>query len=619
MVSSHSCAYSPSPCQDYGIPLTAWLRRLLPRVGGVRGYVTGASATFYDMEQASDDDLKRMEIITFPIAIVILVLIFGTLVGAFVPVAMGPLTVAASLAVVFVLGHYLTMSIFVLNTVSMLGLGVAIDYSLFMVQRFREELKIAVTVEEAVAATVQTAGRAIVVSALTVAIGFLGMVTFDVPMLTSLGVGGSVVVAISLVAAMTLLPALLAVLGERVNALSILPSFVSSEGFWRSLASFVMRRPWRVIAGVIFVVVLIALPSTGLRVAVPGVNILPTSAQSRQGDTLLRTHIGVASSAPTLVVFQSARGFGDSRLEKRLSRLVRSICDRAGVVGIASTPVVNSATEITSCRSPIAGFSIPGALLARRHVLVLPFYVREDPSSARAEGFVTFIRHLAPPHGVTILVGGQTAAQIDFDNYLYGRFPFAILLVVGSILCILAIAFRSILLPVKAVLMNAFSILAAYAAAVFVFQDGHFEALFGFTRTGALDPVVPIFLFCVLFGLSTDYEVFLLMRAREEFLRTGNNTESVSLALQRTGRMITSAALIMVVIFTAFAFANLVVIKELGLALAVGIAVDATLIRALLVPAAMRILGRWNWWPGIRVRDGSSSIAAPPGELLTAG
>ncbi|HZT96398.1 MAG TPA: MMPL family transporter, partial [Chloroflexota bacterium] len=187
--------------------------------------------------------------------------------------------------------------------------------------------------------------------------------------------------------------------------------------------------------------------------------------------------------------------------------------------------------------------------------------------------------------------------QLDFDNFIYGQFPWAILFVVGVIFVILTIAFRSLLLPLKAVLMNGLSVLAAYGATVFVFQEGHFSGLFGFTATNYLDSIVPVFLFCVLFGLSTDYEVFLLARVREEFMRTGNNPLSVAVGLEQTGRVITSAALIMIVIFGAFSFANLVVIKQLGFAMAVGVLVDATLIRALLVPAAMRVLGRWNWWP----------------------
>lgn len=603
------------PRADFGIPLTARVRGLMPLGGGVTGYLTGASAIFYDMEQASDADIRRMEIITFPIAIVILLLIFGTLVGALVPVAMGPLTVSASLAAVFILGHTVDMSIFVLNTVSMLGLGVAIDYSLFMVQRFREELRRSESREAAVVATMATAGKAIVVSALTVAIGFLGMATFGVTMLTSLGIGGSVVVGISLLAALTLLPALLAVLGDRVNAWHVVPRRIRSDNFWAWMAAAVMRRPWRIIVLVGSVVVLLGLPATGLRVGVPGPGILPASAQSRAGDALLLRHLGVADRAPVLVVFRSPSGFSSVPRQRRLGNVVRRICARREVAGVASAPVVNTPGDVLPCSRAmrVAMGSVP-LLPASRRVVILTVFLKQDPSSAGAESFVRYIRGLHPPAGISILVGGQTAGQIDFDSYLYGRFPMAILLIVVAVIAVLAVAFRSLLLPLKAVAMNGFSVVAAYGATVLVFQDGFLRGFLGFSSTEALDSIVPIFLFCVLFGLSTDYEVFLLMRAREEYLATQDNAGSVSLALRRTGPMITSAALIMVAIFGAFSFANLVVIKELGFALAVGVFVDAGLIRALLVPAAMTILGRWNWWPGIPVSPPPGARLKAPGE-----
>lgn len=587
------------PRSDFGIPLTARIRPLLPAETGVRGYLTGASAIFYDMEKVSDADLKQMEIVTFPIALAVLLLIFGTVIGAFVPVSMGPLTVTAALATVFFLGHAVDMSIFVLNTASMLGLGVAIDYSLFMVQRFREELANGLPVEDAVVRTVSTSGVAILVSALTVAIGFLGMTLFHVTMLTSLGIGGSVVVAISMVAALTLVPAVLGVLGARVNSLSILPRSISSEGFWRRLATTIMSHPWRTVLAVLAIIVVIALPGRAMRVGIPGPDILPTNSPSRVGDTILQRHIGIADQSPVLVVLES-HSFRSASTRLGLYDLAAQICRRPIVAGVSALPVVNAPRDIVSCGSVLRRLGSGGAALANRDVALISLFLRADPSSTAAEQFVTYLRHLPAPPGVRVLVGGQTAAQLDFNQFLYGRFPLAVLFVVLAIFAVLAVAFRSVVLPVKAVLMNGLSVLAAYGATVFVFQDGYLRSIFGFTPTGFLDSIVPVFIFCVLFGISTDYEVFLLARVREEYVRTGKNTASVATGLEKTGRMITSAASIMVVIFAAFSFANLVVIKELGFAMAVGVLIDATLIRALLVPAAMRILGSWNWWPGVR-------------------
>jgi RND superfamily putative drug exporter len=227
---------------------------------------------------------------------------------------------------------------------------------------------------------------------------------------------------------------------------------------------------------------------------------------------------------------------------------------------------------------------------------MLAIYLRSDPSSAAAERYVTLLHHEPPIAGYEIWVGGQTAGQMDFNNYLYSRFPLVVLFVVVTIYVVLALAFRSALLPLKAVLMNIFSILAAYGVLVFGFQDGHLAGLLGFTVVDNVDSIVPVVLFCVLFGISTDYEVFLLTRVQEEYRLTRNNEESVATGLEVTGRIITSAAAVMIVVFGAFAFARLVAIKELGLGLALAVLVDATLIRALLVPATMRLLGRWNWW-----------------------
>jgi len=588
------------PRQDFGIPLTRRLRPLVPSGKGFTGYVTGPSAVFYDMERVSDDDLRQMEIVTFPIALIILLIIFGTLVGSVLPVSMGPLTVTAALASIFLLGHVLNMSIFVLNTASMLGLGVAIDYSLFMVQRFREELKRQPTTEAALVRTVETAGMAITVSAITVAIGFLGMTLLRITMLTSLGVGGSVVVGISLLAALTLLPALLGVLGQRVNALAVVPSRLSTGRFWSRLSALVMRRPWPVIGAVLVFVALMASPAHALRVGVPGPSILPKDSPSRVGAELLSRHLGLVSESPVLVTLRSDTGFRSSATRLGLLALAGRICRQAIVAGVSGAPVVNHARQVVGCRRALAFGAARAASLSQRRVALFALYLRADPSSAAAEAFVRYLRGLSPPPDVHVLIGGQTAAQLDFDTFLYDRFPWAILFVVISVFVVLALAFRSLLLPIKAVVMNGLSVLAAWGATVFVFQDGALQQIFGFTVTGSLDSIVPIFVFCVLFGISTDYEVFLLARVREEYRQTGDNTASVSLGLQRTGRMITSAALIMVVVFGAFSFARLVVIKELGFAMAVGVLVDATVIRALLVPAAMRIAGRWNWWPGIR-------------------
>jgi RND superfamily putative drug exporter len=595
-----------APQQDFGASFAARLRTMLPHAA-IRGYLAGTAAIFHDMEVVSDGDVQRIEIVTLPIALVVLLLIFGSAVSSLVPILMAPVSVTLALAVIYGLGHRIDMSIFVLNTTSMLGLGVAIDYSLFMVSRFRDELALGRDLETAVANTVATSGRAIFVSALVVAVGFFGLALSGISMLGSLGIGGSIVTSISLLVALTLLPALLGILGERINRLPVLPRSMTGRHLWRRLAHRVMRAPIAVIVAVSAIILILTIPAVHLRIGIPGPEILPPSVDSRAGNDILNQHLGVANKPPVLVVVQRLSSTAPSTFRGAAFDVLDRVCSSPDVIGVAPQPVPDSPKQIGSCATALQALEDAspaqarraGSLVARQKVALVSVFLRSDASSAAAEGYVSVLRHAGPLPGYKVYVGGQTAGQMDFNHYLYSRFPWVILFVVGTIFCLLLIAFRSLLLPLKAILMNVFSVLAAYGATVFAFQDAHLSGLLGFTPVGNIDSIVPVFLFCVLFGLSTDYEVFLLARVQEEYQRTGNNEESVAVGMEVTGRIITSAAAIMIVVFGAFAFARLVVIKEVGLGLAVAVLVDATLIRALLVPATMRLLGRWNWWlPG---------------------
>ncbi len=593
-----------APQQDFGASYAQRLRPLLPS-GSVHAYLAGSAAIFQDMETVSDQDVKHFEIITLPIALAVLLLIFGSVVASAVPVMMAPISVTLALAAIYFIGQKIDMSIFVLNTTSMLGLAVAIDYSLFMVNRFRAELDAGRDHETAVANTVATSGRAILVSAIVVTVGFFALTLSGISMLSSLGIGGSIVTALSLVLALTLLPAILGILGHRINRFPVLPRRVSGRRLWRTLALGVMRSPLLVIGGVAIIIGILAFPAFHLRVGVPGAEILPPSVESRAGNDILNTHLGIANQSPVLVVVQRDPSTAPSTYRAAAFSALDRICGSGSLVaGIATVPVPDSPRQIRSCQATLTAFenATPAQLSAasaqaRHHdVALISVFLRADPSSAAAEAYVSDLRRTLAIPGYQVLVGGQTAGQMDFDHYLYSRFPTVILFVIITIFLVLLIAFRSLLLPIKAILMNGFSVLAAYGATVFAFQDGHLAGLLGFTPVGNIDSVVPVFLFCVLFGVSTDYEVFLLTRVQEEYRRTGDNVESVAVGLEVTGRIITSAAAVMIVVFGAFAFARLVIIKEVGLGLAVAVLVDATLVRVFLVPAAMRLLGRWNWW-----------------------
>lgn len=592
-----------SPQEDFGAHFAGPLRQMLPQ-GGIRGYLAGSSAIFHDMEVVSDQDLRQVELVTLPLAALFLLFIFGSVVAAATPVLMAPVSVTLALALIYFIGHRVNMSIFVLNTSSMLGLGIAIDYSLFMVSRFREELALGRDIERAVGRTVATSGRSILVSALVVTVGFYALTLSGVQMLRSLGVGGSIVTALSLLVAITLLPAVLGILGKRINLLSVVPERLSMRQLWRAIALRVMRRPVEVIVLVAVIIAALAIPAFHLRAGIPGPEILPSSVDSRAGNDVLSRHLGYANQSAVLVVVERQPSTPSSTARSVALTVLDRVCSSKEVAGVATVPVPDSPRQIRSCDQTLAAIQAASPstiararrLAAQRRVGLISVFLKTDPSSATAEGYVSSLRHDPPISGYRVLVGGQTAGQMDFNSYLYSRFPFVALFVMVTIFLVLLFAFRSLLLPLKAVLMNVCSVLAAYGVVVFGFQDGHLAHVLGFTPVGNIDSIVPILLFCVLFGVSTDYEVFLLSRVQEAYVATGKNEESVAIGLEVTGRIITSAAVVMIVVFGAFAFARLVVIKELGLGLAMAVLVDATLIRVLLVPAAMRLLGAWNWW-----------------------
>ncbi len=574
-------------------------------VNGLSTILTGDPAIYDDMEQVSTQDLHTVEMFTFPIALVLLALIFGTLVASAVPVVLGGVSVVTTLAVLDVLAQRIDMSIFVLNVTTMIGLGIGIDYSLFMVNRFRQEIT-RHSLEDAVAATMATAGRAVVFSGFTVMLGLMGLLVFKAMALRSLGIGGALVVAVSVIAALTLLPALLSVLGTRINALPVIPRRLQGGGeFWPGLARWVMRRPWPIIAGALVLIAVVASPARTLQLSIPDATILPTSVASRQGYDLLVNDFHTTQDTPIIIVVHGhgpilTTGNIDTIYDytRRVTRL-RDVASIQSIVNLepwltradyAQLPVEVANPEVAARVNALTGTQ---ATL----VMVNP---RPGLSENAADDLVRRIRQVPLGNGsLQREVGGLTAGKMDYIDLLYADFPKTVLFVVGMTYLVLLVLFRSVVLPLKAVLMNALSLAGSFGAIVFVFQQGHFSNLLNFTPTGSIDEINPILMFCTLFGLSMDYEVFLLSRIKEHYEATGDNAASVAEGLAQTGRIITSAALIMVVVAGSFAFTSIVLVKSLGLGMAIAILIDATIIRCLLVPATMRVLGEWNWWlPG---------------------
>jgi RND superfamily putative drug exporter len=526
-------------------------------------------------------DIAKAEGFSMPVLLILLLLIFGSLAAASLPVAIGGVAILGSFTVLRLLTLATTVSVYSVNITTILGLGLGIDYGLFMVTRFREELHRQPTVEQAVARTVATAGRTVAVSGITVAVAMTSLMLFPEDFLRSMGFGGVATVAVDMVAALTVLPALLAVLGHRVNALRIRrsvrrpitePVTGEASGAWYRLAHSVMRRP--VVYVTVIVIGLLALGAPFLRISWGGTDArtLPAASTVRQVSQALDTSFPVNSTAPIELLITRPPGSGTAAAD---SAALAAYLHRVEAIGGVTSAQVTG--ERAGTVRVDLGYSPATVSSAARHI-------------------VTQIRETAPPPGATVLVGGTTAGLVDELASLGATLPWMGLLVFVSTFVLLFLAFGSVVLPLKAIVMNVLSLSATFGVIVWIFQWGHLSGLLRFTPTGSIDPTMPILMLAIIFGLSMDYEVFLLSRIRERYDQTGDNTASVAAGLQRTGGVITSLALLLIIVVGAFSASGITFIKLMGVGMIVALLVDATVVRVLLVPATMRLLGRANWW-----------------------
>ena len=551
--------------------------------GPARVYLGGAGPVYNTFLADSEADLRRSEIYSAPIAIVLLLLVFGGLVAGALPVITGLATVTTAIAVLGFVARAHTVSVFALNVSSVIGLGLGIDYSLLVTNRFREELRSSATVEQAVATTAATAGVATVISGGTVMIGFGALLLAHLNVLWSMGLGGVIVVATSVLASLTLIPALLMLFGRHIDRLSLpLTRGRDTRRFWHGLASSVMRRPFVFIAFVLVVVLGLALPARSFYPGVVGAESLPPGDQSFSADRLLRDQFGFAPHSPVLVV---ARGIDTRQEADSLETSLRTVAGTQPVLGPMDVPAQSAADYMQ------AGYAV--------YEIVQP----AGDNDRATHALLDRLRATPRPPGVTILLTGEAPAYQDFLNVLLNDFPKIFVVVLGLTLLLLLVSFRSVALPVKAVLMNLLSVGAAIGILTWAFQQGHLAGPLDFKAVGFIDAIVPVVIFCGLFGLSMDYEVFLLSRIREEYLAGKDNTAAVAAGMERTGQIITSAALILVAVLGTLLLSSLMLNKALGVTFAAAILLDATLIRLLLVPAMMQVLGNLNWWPGVRSRD----------------
>ena len=591
--------------------------REIVRADNIDAYLIGQAAVNFDVEQASAEDLVRVEQFTFPIVFLLLILVFGSLVAAGVPLVLGIVSVVSSLAVLFILAQIGDISIFALNTATMIGLGLAIDFSLILVSRFREELRDR-PVDEAIEVMLQTAGRSITFSGVTLMMTMAVLTLFPVMVIRSIALSITVVAAVAVIAALGLLPAVMAVLGTRIergNVRRFLPFSSPGEShFWERWSRRVMGRPWASLIAAVLVLGTMALPALWLERSGVTVDVLPESAESREAFELVERQFGPGYAAPLFVVVETANegalwqpeimtGVFDLHQELEADPRVVEVQSLASLIPNPSASWMQSLSPVTIGANP------DRERIARRianldgdntttTLIVYPRNGETDPETVdlmlelrdRADGVVAGVPQ------ARALVGGAAAQHYDFDRVVYDQFPILLALSLLVTFVILMLFFHSLILPIKAIILNLIGLVASYGILVLVFQFGVGDALLGFDSLGAVLSYTPVLLFSIVFGLSTDYEVFVLSRVKEYYREGYSNEEAVARGIDRTAGVITAAGLIMIAVFGSFALTEVLVIKEIGFALAVAVLLDMTLVRLVLVPASMKLMEDWNWW-----------------------
>jgi putative drug exporter of the RND superfamily len=575
------------------------IRSRLVAPPGVDAYVTGQPAIQHDLDPIFSSDLTKGESIALPIALIVLLAVFGLSFAATIPFLFAAATITGTLGIVYIVAHYMTMATYVTNLVQLIGLGIAIDYSLLIVYRFREELGKGGSKDDAIVRTMETAGRAVIFSGATVAIGLALLLFMPLPFMRSMGVGGFLIPLVSILAAATLQPALLSVYGRRgTNRVHVaewlrrrahipLPHLAGPDvehGFWARLARAIMSRPLMFFALGASILLLAAIPVYDLQLTPGSAQGIPQTPSSVRGLNVLRGAVGPGGLSPTQLVLDTGRAGGvrSPEIQSAVERLRRELLADPEVAFVQT--------------GPSRRFVDPTGRYAQMIVAGKHEY-GDEPS----QQFVHRLRaRLIPaagfPQTARVLAGGGPPQGVDFLSRSYSVFPWLVAAVLVLTYLLLMRAFRSVVLPLKAVLLNLLSVAASYGILVAVFKWGVGNSLFGLYQFPQVEGWIPIFLFAMLFGLSMDYEVFLVTRMRETWDEVHDNVRAVSYGLERTGLIVTAAAIVMVAAFCGFVAGSVVGLQQFGLGLAVAIFVDATIVRALLVPSAMALFGRWNWW-----------------------
>jgi RND superfamily putative drug exporter len=632
------------PDEEQAKKLTPDVRaQLADQPDGVHAYLMGFPALSYDLAQGSEHDLKKAELYSLPLTLLLLLAVFGTILAAGLPLILGVTAIAVSLAGIYLFAQKVETSIFVMNTASMIGLGLGIDFSLLMVSRFREELDKGISAYQATVNTVATSGRSIVFSGLTVMAGLSVLCLYDLVLIRSIAVGMLLVAGVAMLGAITLLPALLALFGRQLNAFRIIPGGGpagrrGAEGRWHRWSLVVMRRPWVFLIAAVALLLALAWPARELYpIGSGGARGMPEELETRQAFDVLLGAFGPGEATPVQVLVKAPRADGawDPTTLEGVYQLVKQVEADQRVQRVESlvslTPPGTSEAEFKGLSrqqllgSPQAGPFVPAFVNVggAADTQTIAIYSRQDELNQDTIDLVKDLRATTIPsipalRGDETSTTGQTALILDYRDKLFSQFPMLVGLVLLVTYVILLLFFHSLILPLKAILMNVVSILASYGVLVLVFQHGWGERVLGFEHLGHLSMFSPVILFSILFGLSTDYEVFLLSRVKELYAHSGDNERSVAMGLERTAGIITAAGLIMIVVFGSFALGSTLVVKELGVGLAVAVLLDSTIIRVMMVPASMKLMGAVNWWmPKLldwipQIKEGAEEPQAAP-------
>ncbi|MEZ7173438.1 MMPL family transporter [Sporosarcina sp. OR05] len=567
-------------------------------IGEQKGVVlTGQSAFTKDINEASQRDLMKAEAIGLPIAIIILLFAFGTIMASVVPLIVGITTIVTTFGILSLIGGQLDLAIFVLNIVPMLGLALSIDFSLLFISRYREE-RLKSDIVEAVTTTIRTAGRSVIFSAFCVFIGLGAMFVIRVEIFQNIALGGMLVVGMAVLSSITLLPAILIALGDRINKGQVLKVKENGSDRWRQFANKVIKRPILITIGAFILLGIALIPVKNMDLAIPQIDSLPTTYDSRASYELMDDTFGLGDQSSVYVIAERKNGWTDTNglndllaLQDDLKNdpLVDDLTTIFTASGIASPQEWEQAMQVREMKTQLEPLL---ESFVKDDQLLIPVTLQAEGSSDEAQQWT---RDWSANTDWNLLVGGAPKFNQEIFDEIFDNIVYVLLIILISTFIILMIAFRSILIPLKAILMNIVGLSATFGILVYIFQYGHFGL-----HPGTIALIIPVIVFSLVFGLSMDYEVFLISRMQEEYATSFDNDRATVEGLATTSKIITSAALIMIVLTGAFAFTDVMPVKQIGVGIAIAVAIDATIIRLLLVPSLMKLFGKWNWWMPFR-------------------